>query len=57
MTLRIYNSLGKATKPFSPHDPKEVNMYVCGMTVYDHARSMVDGVWIYGHVGAQYHRH
>ena len=46
MSLRIYNTLSRALKPFSPIEPGHVRMYVCGMTVYDfchlgHARSMV----------------
>ena len=46
MSLRIYNTLSRALEEFSPIDPKNVRMYVCGITVYDmlhvgHARSMV----------------
>ena len=42
----IYNTLTRQKEPFSPIDPKNVRMYVCGMTVYDychlgHARVMV----------------
>ncbi len=44
--LTIYNTLTRQKEPFSPIDPKNVRMYVCGMTVYDychlgHARVMV----------------
>ena len=44
--LQIYNSLTRQKEPFQPIDPKNVRMYVCGMTVYDfchvgHARAMV----------------
>jgi len=44
--LKIYNSLTKKKQPFTPIDPMNVGMYVCGMTVYDychlgHARVMV----------------
>ncbi|MEM9243463.1 MAG: cysteine--tRNA ligase [Pseudomonadota bacterium] len=42
--LMIYNSKSKQKEHFKPHKPGEVNLYVCGMTVYDychigHARS------------------
>jgi cysteinyl-tRNA synthetase len=41
----IYNSLTKTKAIFNSHVPKKINMYVCGMTVYDlchigHARVM-----------------
>ncbi|MGD8569359.1 MAG: cysteine--tRNA ligase [Gammaproteobacteria bacterium] len=44
--LQIYNSLTKQKETFTPIDPNNVRMYVCGMTVYDychvgHARAMV----------------
>jgi len=46
MTLRIYNTLTRATEEFSPLEEGHVRMYVCGMTVYDlchigHARMMM----------------
>ena len=46
MSLRIYNTLTRATEEFSPLSPGQVRMYVCGITVYDlchvgHARSNV----------------
>ncbi len=46
MSLRIYNTLSRATEPFSPLVPGQVRMYVCGMTIYDlchigHARMMM----------------
>jgi cysteinyl-tRNA synthetase len=46
MSLRIYNTLSRAIEPFTPLQPGQVRMYVCGMTVYDlchlgHARAMV----------------
>ena len=34
--LKIYNSLTRQKETFKPIDPKNVRMYVCGMTVYDH---------------------
>ena len=44
--LNLYNTLTRQKEPFTPIDPKNVRMYVCGMTVYDychlgHARVMV----------------
>ncbi|WP_347554063.1 cysteine--tRNA ligase [Robbsia sp. KACC 23696] len=45
-SLRIYNTLARDKQTFVPMKPGEVQMYVCGMTVYDychvgHARVMV----------------
>ncbi|WP_434778618.1 cysteine--tRNA ligase [Neisseria sp. Ec49-e6-T10] len=44
--LHLYNTLTRQKEKFTPIDPKNVRMYVCGMTVYDychlgHARVMV----------------
>jgi cysteinyl-tRNA synthetase len=44
--LKIHNSLSRQKETFKPIIPGKVNMYVCGMTVYDlchvgHARVMV----------------
>lgn len=44
--LEIYNTLTRSKAPFTPIDPNNVRMYVCGMTVYDlchlgHARVLV----------------
>ena len=44
--LRIYNTLSRSKEDFVPIAPPRVNMYVCGMTVYDychlgHARVMI----------------
>ena len=46
MSLRIHNTLTRATEAFSPIEPGHVRMYVCGMTIYDlchvgHARMMM----------------
>jgi len=46
LTLRIYNTMGKAKQEFRPLEDDKVKMYVCGVTVYDdvhmgHARFMV----------------
>jgi cysteinyl-tRNA synthetase len=37
MTLKLYNTLTRKKDPFTPLDPKNVRMYVCGPTVYDYA--------------------
>ncbi len=35
--LTLYNTLTRSKEKFEPIDPKNVRMYVCGPTVYDHA--------------------
>jgi len=45
MTIKIYNSLTREKEEFSPLNKGQVNMYTCGVTVYDachigHARSL-----------------
>ena len=37
MSLRLYNTLTRSKEDFTPLDPKNVRMYVCGPTVYDYA--------------------
>ena len=37
MSLRLYDTLTKEKRPFTPLDPANVRMYVCGPTVYDFA--------------------
>ena len=37
MTLKIYDTLSRVKTEFIPLDPKNIRMYVCGPTVYDHA--------------------
>jgi cysteinyl-tRNA synthetase len=46
VTLRLHNTLTRQKEEFRPLDPKNVRMYVCGVTVYDrmhigNARPMV----------------
>uniref|UniRef100_A0A6U8U6X5 Cysteine--tRNA ligase n=1 Tax=Zooxanthella nutricula TaxID=1333877 RepID=A0A6U8U6X5_9DINO len=55
--LRIYNTMGRQKEDFQPQQAGVVNMYVCGVTVYDlchlgHARVMV-----FFDVVARYLRH
>ncbi len=37
MALTLYNTLTRKKEPFTPIDPENVRMYVCGPTVYDYA--------------------
>src|SRR5664279_922309 len=37
MTLRIHNTLSRATEVFVPIVPGHVRLYVCGITIYDHS--------------------
>jgi len=37
MELRLYDTLTREKRPFTPIDPARVRMYVCGPTVYDFA--------------------
>lgn len=37
MELRLYDTLTRKKRPFTPIDPSRVRMYVCGPTVYDFA--------------------
>ncbi|MCQ1573077.1 cysteine--tRNA ligase [Neorhizobium galegae] len=37
ISLRFYNTLTREKTAFSPIDPQNVRMYVCGPTVYDYA--------------------
>src|SRR5579871_1976691 len=37
MDLSLYNTLTRTKQPFTPLDPDNVRMYVCGPTVYDFA--------------------
>ncbi|MBL4927623.1 cysteine--tRNA ligase [Fuscibacter oryzae] len=37
MTIRLHNSKTRKKEAFTPLDPKNVRMYVCGPTVYDRA--------------------
>ncbi len=37
MSLQVFNRLSRTKEPFEPLVEKEVRMYVCGPTVYDHS--------------------
>ena len=37
MTLKLYNTRTRTKEEFTPLDPGNVRMYVCGPTVYDYA--------------------
>lgn len=56
--LTIYNDLHREKQTFEPLQPGKVNLYVCGMTVYDychlgHARVMVVFDVVYRYLKAQ----
>jgi cysteinyl-tRNA synthetase len=36
-SFRLYNTLSRQVEPFEPLTPGKIGLYVCGMTVYDHA--------------------
>lgn len=45
MSIYIYNTLTRKKEEFKPQNPSQINMYTCGVTVYDqchigHARSL-----------------
>ncbi|MFL2665130.1 MAG: cysteine--tRNA ligase [Dehalococcoidia bacterium] len=35
--MKIYNSFSRKKEIFKPNNPNQVNMYICGVTVYDHS--------------------
>ena len=37
MALRLWNTLTRRKEAFTPLDPRNVRLYVCGPTVYDRA--------------------
>ena len=37
MTLRLYDTMARAKRPFVPANPRRVTVYVCGPTVYNYA--------------------
>ena len=37
MKIRLHNSKTRVKEDFTPIDPQNVRMYVCGPTVYDRA--------------------
>jgi cysteinyl-tRNA synthetase len=37
MNLVLYDTMTREKRPFIPHDPERVTMYVCGPTVYNYA--------------------
>lgn len=36
MTIRVYNTLTKQKEEFVPVHPGKANIYVCGVTPYNH---------------------
>ncbi len=58
--LHIYNSLTRQKEEFKPIAPRQIRMYVCGMTVYDychlgHARVMVVFDTVYRYLRASHY--
>ncbi len=37
MSIQLYNTLSRSIEPMQTLEPETVKMYVCGVTVYDHA--------------------
>ena len=37
MPLQLYNTLTRKKSVFTPLDPENIRLYVCGPTVYDYA--------------------
>ena len=35
MSIKLYNSMSRDLEEFSPQNPENITMYVCGPTVYD----------------------
>ena len=35
--FQLYNTRTRTLEPFTPIEPGKIRLYVCGMTVYDHA--------------------
>ncbi|NIO04867.1 MAG: cysteine--tRNA ligase [Proteobacteria bacterium] len=61
MSLRIYNTLTQKKEDFRPIRPKDVRMYVCGVTVYDrchigHGRAAIIFDVIYRYLKYKGHR-
>ena len=44
--LQLYNTLTQQKQPFIPLQSKQVGLYVCGMTVYDHCHIGHARVWV-----------
>ena len=55
--LQIYNTLTKRKETFTPIDPQNVRMYVCGMTVYDYCHIGHARVLVVFDIVARYLRH
>jgi cysteinyl-tRNA synthetase len=57
--LKIYNTLSRTIEPFQPRNkqqPKDVGLYVCGMTVYDYCHIGNARVFIFFDLVARYLR-
>ena len=55
--LTLFNSLSKKKEVFKPLTPKQISMYVCGVTVYDHCHLGHARCMIVFDMMANYFRH
>jgi cysteinyl-tRNA synthetase len=55
--MRIFNTLTREVEEFKPKSNKEVNMYVCGPTVYDYCHIGHARTWIAFDMIVRYLRH
>lgn len=55
--MKIYNSASNTKENFLPHEPKKINMYVCGMTVYDFCHIGNARVFVFFDVVARYFKY
>lgn len=57
MALRVYNTLTRTKEPFEPIRGRRVNMFVCGVTPYDHTHVGHARTYVAFDVVARYLRH
>ncbi len=55
--FRLYSTLSRSVESFTPLHPGKVSLYVCGMTVYDHAHVGHARAFVVFDVVARYLRH
>lgn len=55
--FRLYNTLSRNVEDFKPYNEGRVNLYVCGMTVYDHSHVGHARAMVVFDVVARYLRH
>jgi cysteinyl-tRNA synthetase len=57
MTLYVTNTLSGEREPFEPHDPDDVLVYTCGLTVSDDAHLGHARLWVQSDVIARWFSH